>query len=131
LIGLAMLQVILSTPPIAFDLARIALAEGSCSNSIGGEIVVCGSYNSKDRLTVPPPTVMDPMLPNAEMRLLGKATVGLVASHRVVSGVPSNSIMATIKIPFLPATPISARRSAPSLSDRCATTTFAEAPVIG
>jgi hypothetical protein len=100
LIGLAMLQVIPSTPPIAFDLARSTPIERRCGDRAGNEIVVCGSYDSKDRLTVLPPTIIEPMLPKAEVRLFGKATVGLVGSQRVVGGVPSNSIMATIKIPF-------------------------------
>jgi hypothetical protein len=74
LIGWLMLQALPSTPPIAFDLARVAPAERQCGETSSGEIVVCGSDRTKDRLTSIPPITVEPMLPKAEMRLFGKAT---------------------------------------------------------
>jgi hypothetical protein len=100
LVGWLMLQVFPATPPISFDLARVVPADPKCGETSAGEIVVCGTDRQSNRLTALPPTTVEPLLPKAEMRLFGKITGALVGGQRVVGGIPSNSIMATVKVPF-------------------------------
>jgi hypothetical protein len=94
-----LLQAASATAPIVFDLARVAPPRQVCGQGNGGEIVVCASNSTKERIVVLPPAT-EPMLPRAEIGLFGKVRGGLVTEQKVVGGFPSNAVKATIKVPF-------------------------------
>ena len=62
--------------------------------------MVCAKDQDSYRLPTTGPEIDAPILPKAEWKVFGNATAGVGTSQRNVGGVPSNAVMATIKIPF-------------------------------
>lgn len=87
-------------PPSAANAALLHPVPPANCLARAQEIVVCGKDGNTYRLpqTGSVPDVAGP--PKAEWKLFGDVKAGVGFQQRNVGGIPSNAVMATIKIPF-------------------------------
>lgn len=83
-----------------FDLARYKPSPPDCTTPSASEIIVCGGLPSASQRIDPAPATAEPLLPRAEIGLLGKSTMSVETEATSVGGFPSNRAMVRVKVPF-------------------------------
>jgi hypothetical protein len=86
--------------PSDFNLANVKPAETGCgAGPRPGEVVVCGKAAQTDRIPRLPDEPV-PLLPRADVSILGNLRGSIAGQQTGVGGFVSNRIMATVKLKF-------------------------------
>lgn len=93
-------QAAVAGPPASYDLAN-APKPRPCERTAGDDIVVCGGKGG-DQYRLKPLTrqLERPMLPKAEVGVLGKGKLSAETESAGVGGFTSKRAMVRLKIPF-------------------------------